>query len=250
MKISIIGHGQMGRLVEQCARERKIEIISIIDPFQVGATHQEFDETAMKDVDVCICFTQPKVALANIQDACRWKKQIVIGTTGWTDQMPQVKQMIEEHGVGLVYSSNFSVGVNIFFKLIEEASRIIDKFEVYDILGYEAHHKRKLDSPSGTAATIAKILLANIERKTTVFEDKLDRKIKPDELHFASMRGGSIPGTHVVQFDSEFDTIELKHTARNRLGFATGSILAAEWILGKTGLYTETDMMNQMLLEK
>ncbi|MCP4755868.1 MAG: 4-hydroxy-tetrahydrodipicolinate reductase [Proteobacteria bacterium] len=247
MNISIIGYGKMGQLVEQCARERKMETVSIIDPFHPNATHKEFDESAMDKVDVCICFTQPDVAMRNIRDACRWKKQIVIGTTGWVDKMAEVEQMVAENGVGMVYSSNFSIGVNIFFKLIEQASRIIDTFDIYDILGYEAHHNRKMDSPSGTARTISNILLENIDRKKTVFEDKVDRKIEPEELHFASMRGGNIPGTHTVLFDSEFDTIELKHTARNRIGFATGSVLAAEWILDKKGLFTESDMMKQLL---
>ncbi len=247
MKISIVGYGKMGRLIETCALERNIGIASIVDPISSQATHREFTEDAMRDADVCVCFTQPDVAMRNIRDACQWKKQVVIGTTGWTDKMPEVEKMVKENGVGLVYSSNFSIGVNIFFKLIEQASRIFNKFDVYDILGYEAHHNRKMDSPSGTAVTISKILLENINRKKTVFEDNLERRIEPEELHFASMRGGSIPGAHAVLFDSEFDTIELKHTARNRMGFATGSIIAAEWILDKKGMYTEADIMKQLL---
>ncbi|MBU2646931.1 4-hydroxy-tetrahydrodipicolinate reductase [bacterium] len=247
MKISIVGYGKMGQLIEQVALERKAEVVSTIDPFHPKATHKSFSEEAMQGVDVCICFSQPAVAMGNIADACRWKKQVVIGTTGWVDQMDRVEQMVNESGVGLVYSSNFSIGVNIFFKMIELASQVINKFDVYDILGYEAHHNRKLDSPSGTAVTISKILLDNVDRKTVTVEEKLDRKIEPHELHFASMRGGNIPGTHVVQFDSEFDTIELKHTARSRTGFAVGAVIAAEWILDKKGLFTEADMMKQLL---
>ncbi|MBU3914444.1 4-hydroxy-tetrahydrodipicolinate reductase [bacterium] len=247
MKVSIVGYGQMGQLIERCARDKNAEIVSIIDPFHPNATHKGFEESAMKDVDVCICFSQPAVALKNIHDACEWKKNMVIGTTGWVDEMEHVKKQVNEAGVGLVYSSNFSIGVNIFFKIIEQASKIINQFDVYDILGYEAHHNRKIDSPSGTATTLAQILLDNIERKSKVHDEKLDRKIEPEELHFASMRGGSIPGTHAILFDSEFDTIELKHTARNRVGFATGAVIAAEWIVNKKGLYTETDMMKQLL---
>lgn len=247
MRLSIIGYGKMGQLIEQCATQRNLEVVSTIDPFHPQATHKEFNESSMKDVDVCICFSQPDAAIKNIEDACQWKKHVVIGTTGWTDEMPRIKELVNQSNIGLVYSSNFSIGVNIFFKIIEQASQILNKFDVYDILGYEAHHNRKLDSPSGTAITIGNILLDNIDRKKSLVDEKLDRKIEPDELHFASMRGGSIPGTHSVLFDSEFDTIELKHTARNRLGFATGAVIAAEWVADKKGLFTEQDMMNQLL---
>jgi 4-hydroxy-tetrahydrodipicolinate reductase len=247
MKISIVGYGAMGQLVEQCALERKIEIGSIIDPFQTAATHKSFSEESMAGIDVCVCFSQPDVAMENIKDICQWKKQAVIATTGWTDQMADVEKRVGDAGIGMVYSSNFSLGVNIFFKIIEKTSQIFDKFDVYDVFGYEAHHNRKMDSPSGTAVTLSNIILDNISRKEKVCEEKLDRKIEPNEFHFASMRGGNVPGTHAVLFDSDFDTIELKHTARNRLGFANGSILAAQWILDKKGMFTEADMMNQLM---
>lgn len=247
MKITIVGYGQMGQLIEKVALERGVEVVSTIDPFHPKATHKEIDEASVKDADACICFTQPDAALKNIQDLCQHRKHAVIGTTGWTDQMATVEKWVEDSGIGLVYSSNFSIGVNIFFKLIEQASQIIDKFDAYDVLAYEAHHNKKMDSPSGTATTMGNILLENIQRKKRVVEDKLDRRIEPDELHFASMRGGSIPGTHSVLFDSEFDTIELKHTARNRQGFATGAVIAAEWVVGKKGMFTEADMMEQLL---
>ncbi len=247
MKLSIIGYGKMGQLIEQAALERGAEVISTIDPFNPKASHKSVSEESMNGVDVCICFSQPDAAMGNIADACRWKKQVVVGTTGWVDKMSEVEVMVNENNVGLVYSSNFSIGVNIFFRLIELAGQVMNKFDVYDILGYEAHHNRKIDSPSGTAVTISNIRLDNIDRKTTVFEEKLDRKIDPHELHFSSMRGGNIPGTHAVLFDSEFDTIELKHTARSRTGFAVGSVIAAEWIQDKKGLFTEADMMKQLL---
>ncbi len=126
MKISIIGFGRMGQLIEQCAKDRKVEIVSIIDPYHPGATHKEFSESAMEGVDACICFTQPEVAISNIKDMCKYKKQAVIGTTGWASQMADVKEWVKESGIGLVYSSNFSIGVNIFFKLIEQASSTDD----------------------------------------------------------------------------------------------------------------------------
>lgn len=247
MKLAIVGYGRMGQLVEKCAIERNLEVASIIDPFHPKATHKEFSDSAMADVDVCVCFTQPDAAMGNIENACKYKKNAVVGTTGWIGQMETVKKMVDDHGVGLVYSSNFSIGVNIFFKLIEQAAQVMNQFDVYDVMAFEAHHNKKMDSPSGTATTMANLLIKNLERKSTIVEEKLDRKIEANELHFVSMRGGHIPGTHAVLFDSEFDTIELKHTARNRLGFATGAVLASEWINGKKGLYTESDMMKQML---
>ena len=247
MKLAIVGYGRMGKLIHKVAEERQMQIKSIIDPLFPEVAFSKINDDSMKDVDVCICFTQPDEALNNIKDICRFKKQIVIGTTGWTDNIPEVKQLVHQAGIGLVYSSNFSIGVNIFFKLIEQAGQIMNQFDVYDILCYETHHNKKVDSPSGTAATIARILMNTVERKKKLVTEKLNRKIAEDELHFASIRGGHIPGTHSVLFDSEFDTIELKHTARNRVGFATGAVIAAEWIAGKRGLYTEADMMKQLL---
>jgi len=247
MNLAIVGFGQMGQMIKEIAEERGHEVISVIDPSNPQATHKEFSEESMSGVDACICFTQPDAAMGNIQDACRYKRPLVLGTTGWTDHMEEVRQLVKEAGTGMVYSSNFSIGVNIFFKLIEQASQVIDGFEMYDILAHEAHHRKKIDSPSGTAKTMAQILLDNIERKTKVYEDKMDRRIEDDELHFSSVRGGSIPGTHSVYFDSDFDTIELTHTARNRRGFATGAVIAAEWIVKQKGLFTERDMMNQIL---
>lgn len=247
MKISIIGYGQMGRLIEKIATDRGIEIGSIIDPFQPEATHKEFCESAMKGIDVCISFSQPSSAIKNIEDACKWGKQLVIGTTGWADKMSEIEKIITEKNLGLVYSSNFSIGVNVFFKLVEQAAKVIDSFDIYDVMGFEAHHMKKRDSPSGTAVTIANILMENIERKKALYTDKLDRKVKPEELHFASIRGGHIPGTHKVLFDSEADTIELTHTARNRSGFAAGAVYAAEWVVGKKGVFTEADMMKELV---
>ena len=247
MNISLVGFGQMGQLIKQIAIARGHTILSIIDPFNSQATHREFCHEAMDKVDVCICFTRPDAALENIKHSCRWKKQLVMGTTGWDNQLTSVRQMVEEAGIGMLYSANFSIGVNIFFRLLEESAKVINQFEMYDIMAHETHHRKKLDSPSGTAKKIAQILLNNISRKTKVYEEKLDRKPELEELHFSSLRGGAVPGTHSVFFDSEFDTLELTHTARNRGGFATGAVIAAEWIFNQKGLFTEQDMMEQLL---
>jgi len=237
----------MGQLIEQSAIDRGHQVHSIIDPFHPKASYKEFCDEAMENVDVCISFTQPNAAIGNIADSCKWKKPLVIGTTGWVDQLEHVKKLVSNADTGLIYSSNFSLGVNIFFKMIEHAGKIIDRFDAYDPLAYEEHHSKKKDSPSGTAVTLGNILLETISRKKKLVTERLDREIKPEEIHFASIRGGKIPGTHSILFDSDFDTIELKHTARNRLGFATGAVIAAEWIQNQKGLFTEADLMKQLL---
>ena len=135
----------------------------------------------------------------------------------------------------------------MFFKIIENAAKIVNKIEDYDIYGYELHHNKKIDSPSGTAKTMGDILIKNIKRKNKLLFDKIERKIEPNELHFASVRAGAIPGTHVVGFDSSADTIELKHIARTREGFALGAIMAAQWIHNKKGFYSINDMMENIL---
>ncbi|MFC1691411.1 4-hydroxy-tetrahydrodipicolinate reductase, partial [Nanoarchaeota archaeon] len=172
---------------------------------------------------------------------------IVMGTTGWNDQMDEVKKIVEENGIGFIYGSNFSIGVNVFFKMIENAAKIMDKVDDYDVYGHEFHHNQKLDSPSGTAKSMANILLDNMSRKNTLVTDVVNRKIEPNELHFSSTRVGNIPGTHSIGFDSTADTIELKHTARNRSGFALGAVMAAEWIQNKKGFFSVEDMMNDVL---
>ncbi|MBI2657386.1 4-hydroxy-tetrahydrodipicolinate reductase [Candidatus Woesearchaeota archaeon] len=247
MKIAIIGYGNMGHEIEKAAIARGIAVKSIIDPNEKNATHREINEESMRDVDVCIDFTSPDAAISNVVKISKFSKNIVIGTTGWHNKIGEVKRIVIKNNIGLVYSSNFSIGVNIFLKIIENAARIMNKIEDYDVYGYELHHNKKVDSPSGTAKTIGDILIKNIKRKSNLVFDRMGRKISPSELHFASVRAGSIPGTHVVGFDSVADTIELKHTARNREGFAVGALMAAQWIYRKKGFYNINDMMENII---
>lgn len=247
MNIAIIGYGKMGHEIEMAARAKGINVASIIDPNYKGATHNEINEKSMKNVDVCVDFTTPNAVIENIKKISKFKKNIVVGTTGWYDKIEEVKDIVKKNNIGLIYASNFSIGVNIFFKIIENAAEIIDKIEDYDIYGYELHHNKKIDSPSGTAKTIGEILIKNIKRKSKLVFEKIDRKIEPNELHFASVRAGSIPGTHVVGFDSSADTIEMKHAARNREGFALGALMAAQWIQNKKGFYDINSVMKSIL---
>ena len=135
--------------------------------------------------------------------------------------------------------------MNIFLRIVEQASKLVNNIDEYDPFGYELHHNQKADSPSGTAKSVAEAMLNNIERKTELNYDRVNRKIEPSELHYGSIRAGSIPGTHVAAFDSEADTIELKHTARNRNGFALGAVIAAQWLNGKKGFFEMKDFMDE-----
>ncbi|MBI2542448.1 4-hydroxy-tetrahydrodipicolinate reductase [Candidatus Woesearchaeota archaeon] len=247
MGISIVGYGKMGREIEKAAIAKGLGIASIIDPNSEEATHKEINESSMKNADVCIDFTSPDAVIGSIRKIAKFKKSIVVGTTGWYDKISEVKSIVKKNNIGLVYSSNFSIGINMFFKIVENAAKIADKIWDYDVYGYELHHNKKIDSPSGTARSIGEILVKNIKRKNKLVFDRIGRKISPNELHFASVRAGSIPGTHVVGFDSSADTIELRHEARNREGFALGAIMAAKWIQGRKGIYGIDSMMKSIL---
>ncbi|MEK6982943.1 MAG: 4-hydroxy-tetrahydrodipicolinate reductase [Nanoarchaeota archaeon] len=247
MNIAIVGYGRMGHEIERVAQNRGINVQSIIDPNDEDAGHKYIDTLSMENVDVCIDFSAPNAVLANIEKISKFGKNIVIGTTGWFDRLEDAKHIVKKGNIGLIYAANFSIGVNIFFKIIENAASLINKIDNYDVFGYELHHSKKVDSPSGTAKTIGDILIKNIKRKNKLVFEKMDRKLEENELHFASIRAGFIPGTHVVGFDSSADIIELKHEARNREGFAIGAVMAAQWINSKKGFYSINDMMTSIL---
>lgn len=247
MKIALVGYGKMGKEVESVAREKGHEIVAIIDPSAENATAKTISKDSLNGADVAIEFTSPAAVLNNIKQLTDLQVPVVVGTTGWYDKIDSVRSDVEAANASLVYGSNFSVGVNLFFRIVAHAAHLVDNVPEYDVFGYELHHKAKADSPSGTAESIASLLKNNISRKKNVQYDRVNRPIQEDELHFASVRAGSIPGTHVVGFDSAADTIELKHTARNRSGFALGAVLAAQWLIGKNGFFTVDDFMNDVL---
>ena len=243
LKIALIGYGQMGKLIEQLAPQNDCEIVAIIDPI-IG---NEITAETVADADVCIEFSTPDSAFTNIKKLIELGKNVVTGTTGWYDELDKIKLMVEKKGTGFIYGSNFSVGMNLFFSIIESTAKLMNQAEDYDLFGLEMHHKKKKDSPSGTAKVLSEIILKNIDRKTKIQYEKLDRKIEKDEFHFSSIRSGDIPGMHSISFDSEADTIELKHTSRNRNGLALGAIKAAKWINNKTGFYNFTDYLNEII---
>jgi len=252
VKIAIVGYGSMGKLVEQEALKRGFKISAVIDPSVSFPAHPEthfktfanLDRTSLSDSDVVVDFSHPSSAVRNIKLYCETGIRAVIGTTGWYDKLDEVQEAVRNSEARILWASNFSVGVNLFFRIVEAASSLLNNAEEYDIWGYELHHHNKADSPSGTAKTLSEILLRNIQRKTSVVYEKLDRKILDSELHFASIRGGAVNFEHTLAFDSAADSIVLKHSARDRTGYASGALRAAEWIvLQPPGLYGPNDFM-------
>ncbi len=237
MNITLIGYGKMGKEIERIASERNIRVIGRYD------TGDAWNENEIKQSDAVIHFAYADSVLAHVKRCASLQKNVVIGTTGWQQDLDKVKSVVTEAKTGLVYASNFSVGVQVFLRVVREAARLMNKFEDYDVALHEAHHKDKADSPSGTALTAAKIVLDQIQRKKSILTGAPQGKIKHDQLQVTSTRAGAIVGTHTVTFDSPADTIELKHNAKSRAGFAAGALTAAEWIRGKTGVYTMEDVL-------
>ncbi|MBI5388775.1 4-hydroxy-tetrahydrodipicolinate reductase [Candidatus Woesearchaeota archaeon] len=247
MKIALIGYGKMGKMIEQIAIQRGHMIVAKIDPQAPEATGTDITPQTLGDADVCIDFTHPAALVENVRKIAGVGKPVVVGTTGWYKQLSEVQTIVAQQNIGFIYASNFSLGMNIFTRLADYAAAFIDKCPQYDVAGLELHHNKKADSPSGTAKALAETLKKNIARKKVIVYDMVDRQIKQEELHFASVRIGNIPGTHTLIFDSAADTIELTHTARSREGFALGAVMAAEWLPGKKGFYTIDDFMNNLL---
>ena len=242
MNIALIGHGTMGREVEQAARARKIAVKQVFT-IENNLTGIGITPDALREVDVCIDFSVPSAVLSNLAAVARCGKNIVIGTTGWYDKLEEVKRIVEKQRIGLLYAPNFSIGMNLFYQLLGSATALIDKVDLYDVAVREIHHRGKIDSPSGTALTLGQTILQHSRRKREVTFETPHAPLRPDQLQISSTRIGSVVGTHAVTFDSEADTIEMVHAAKNRTGFALGALIAAEWLQGKKGCFTMKDVL-------
>ena len=247
MKIALLGYGKMGRIIEKIATDRKHEIVLKID---FDNLHELTTENLQK-ADAAIEFSTPGTVLNNIEACFKAGIPIVVGATGWYNKLPDIKQQCEQNDGTIIYASNFSVGVNIFFHVNKVLAKLMSKYPYYDVQVEEIHHTQKLDSPSGTAITIAEGILENLNTKkewVNVLTDEgvhsTDEQIKADQLLIESFRLENVPGTHTVIYDSEVDMIEFKHTAHNRNGFALGAVMAAEWIKDKKGFYAVQDMFD------
>jgi len=247
MKAIILGYGKMGREVEAVLTRKKHMIAARIDSIIEEADAKVLTRELAAQADVVIEFALAKDIEERVSLYAEYGIPAVIATTGWNDRLAVIRQRIEKSSIGVVYGSNFSVGMNIFWQLVSRAAQIIGNFPEYDILAYEIHHKRKQDSPSGTAKTIGSLILEQHPVKDSIVTEKLDRAIKENELHIASVRGGYVPGTHTVLLDSAADTIELTHNVRDRSGLALGAVTAAEWIIGKKGFFEFKDVIDLML---
>jgi 4-hydroxy-tetrahydrodipicolinate reductase len=247
MRVAIVGYGSMGREVEKVLLQRGHAVSGRVDPVQQGADAPGITEELARRSDIAIEFAHADAALPNAAAYARWGLSAVSGTTGWYGKLEELKKVLEGAKLAYLYGSNFSVGAHLFFALVAAASELANSCPEYDMLGWEIHHKRKKDSPSGTALSIAKIITTQSERKKKLVTERLDRAPAQDELHFASVRGGEVPGVHTVLLDSSFDTIELTHSARSRGGFALGAVRAAEWLVGRRGVYEVNDFIRDIL---
>ncbi len=244
MKIAILGYGKMGRIIEQFATERGHEIVLKIN---IDNT-EDLTLTNLGMADVAIDFSTPDSALSNIELCFDAGVPVVVGTTGWYGHLQTVKNKCQQGNNTLLYASNFSVGVNVFFFVNKVLAKIMNRYPQYEVQVEEIHHTQKLDSPSGTAMTISEGILSELDRKNEWINELIGSGeefiVKPDQLLIESHRIEDVPGTHTVIYSSEVDDIEFKHKAHNRAGFALGAVLAAEWLEDKTGFYNITDMFD------
>jgi 4-hydroxy-tetrahydrodipicolinate reductase len=247
MKIALLGYGKMGKIIEKIAIDRKHEIVLKIG----SANQQELTIENLQKADVVIEFSTPATVLSNIEYCFKAGVPVVVGATGWYNELPRIKGQCEQGNNSLMYASNFSVGVNIFFHVNRVLAKLMNSYPYYEVQVEEIHHTQKLDAPSGTAITIAEGIIENLDNKnewvnvlTASGDETADDNIKNDQLLIESFRIDSVPGTHTVIYDSEVDSIEFKHTAHNRNGFALGAVLAAEWLLDKKGFHPVQDMFD------
>jgi 4-hydroxy-tetrahydrodipicolinate reductase len=230
MQIALIGYGAMGRLVHHLAEKKEHEIVAIIHESDAGLSSAQLAEK-IPDADTAIDFSVPDAVPRNVEACLSAGVPLVEGTTGWNSRIDEIRELVEARGGSFVYGANFSIGVNLFYRIVDNAAGLLSRFDEYETFIEEQHHSRKKDAPSGTALKLKSIV---------------ERHVATD-FSVSATRAGSIPGTHRVGFDGPADQILLEHTARSREGFASGALLAAEWIINKKGFYEFGDVIEEML---
>lgn len=235
MKIALIGYGKMGKEIEKIALQRNHEIVLKVNSQNVN----QITKADLKKADVGIEFSTPHTVLSNIYKCFEANLPIVVGSTGWYDEFEKVKQDCTKGNNSMFYASNFSLGVNLFFKINKQLAALMNKYTEYEVSMEEIHHIHKLDKPSGTAITLANQIIEKIDRKKNW---SISEKNK-ETLFIKDIREGEVPGTHIIKYHSEIDDIEIMHKAHNRKGFALGSVIAAEFLNGKKGIYTMDDII-------
>lgn len=236
MDIAIIGYGKMGKTIEKLAEAAGHKVVLIVDE----QNKNDLYNGNLAKADVAIEFTRPEAAFDNITACFKAGVPVISGTTGWLDKFEKAKQICKENEGGFLYASNFSIGVNIFFALNKYLAKMMDQYSQYDISMEEIHHTQKLDAPSGTAITLAEGIIENIGRKENWQSEGADND---PIIPIFSKRIDKTPGTHTINYTSTVDAIEIKHTAHSREGFAKGALSAAEWIVGKKGIFGMNDLL-------
>jgi 4-hydroxy-tetrahydrodipicolinate reductase len=242
MKIALIGYGKMGKTLEKIALSRGHEVVLKID---VDNRH-DFDR--LREADVAIEFTRPESAVLNLEKCITSGVPVVCGTTGWLSEFGRISSLCAAEKSAFFYASNYSIGVNIFFEINRRLAAMMNDYPMYDVAMEEIHHTQKLDAPSGTAITLAEGIFENIARKTNWvcnIEEPVPILLRESssDLNITAKRIDPAPGTHIVRYDSPIDSIEITHTAHSRDGFATGAVLAAEWLVGKKGVFSMKDLL-------
>jgi 4-hydroxy-tetrahydrodipicolinate reductase len=237
MKLALIGYGKMGKIIEEAALARGHAISFRIDIDNLN----DINKLDPANTDVAIEFSQPGAAFNNILACFRKKVAVISGTTGWLDKKAEIEKSCLELNGTFFYASNYSIGVNILFRVNEFLARIMDRYPAYEIGITEIHHTEKKDAPSGTAISLAEGILANLKRKNGWSGDE---KENPSKINIRSLREGKVPGTHSIKYRSDSDEIELKHEAFDRKGFAIGAVMVAEWISGKRGVFSMKDFLD------
>lgn len=241
MKIAILGYGKMGQEIERLAGRRGHEILLIIDSLE----DWQKEGSRLSEADVAIEFSMRQYVIENIHHCFDANVPVVVGTTGWHDELGEIRKACSERDQALFYAPNFSIGMNLFFNLNRYLARLMTEYQEYEISIEETHHVHKLDAPSGTAITLANDIIGNIGRKEKWVREGSD---KADELGIKSFRTENVPGTHIVKYESDIDSIQIIHTAKSRKGFAWGALLAAEFLKGKKGYYEMKDLLSSQNL--
>ena len=236
MKLALIGYGKMGKAIEEVALHRGHEVfINIAQP-----NLHEFTKENLSKADVAIEFTGPHSAFENVKKCIEFDVPVVCGSTGWTERLDEIKKICADKNGAFIYSSNYSVGVNIFFEVNKKLAALMAAQKEYEVILEETHHTQKKDAPSGTAITLAEQILEQVQRKKQWVNELSDN---PEDLEIISQRIDSTPGTHSVKYSSAIDNIEIIHTAHNRKGFAFGALLAAEFIKDRKGFFSMKDVL-------
>lgn len=237
MRIALIGYGKMGKAIEEIAISRGHEVVLKVNDQNLG----DFNQENVSKADVAIEFTGPHSAYENVHQLIEFGIPVVCGSTGWTNQLPEINNYCQQKNGGFLYASNFSIGVNIFFELNKKLASLMAPHPSYSIQLEEIHHTQKLDAPSGTAISLAEQIIENVDRKEKWVNESSETE---SELSIISKRIDPAPGTHIIRYSSEIDDIEIIHTAHSRKGFASGAVVAAEFINGKKGVFTMRDVLH------